>query len=268
MNPIGRESHSSLSLVSSAETVEPQGQLLFLNSHRAGGTGQTAAMEQIRVLIAAGHALQRAGVRALLEREDGITVTDEADSGERAIALAREARPDVVLLDADLPGLDATEATRQIVYGGDRSEVRVMILGSFCDDQQVFMALRAGASGLLARDAEPAELLRAVRVLARGEALLAPSVTGRVIAELVSMPAPDRPAPEQLEELTAREREVMALVARGLTNHEIAERLVVSPATARTHVSRAMVKLHARDRAQLVVLAYDSGLVPPRQELV
>jgi len=267
MNTAGSENHPSLSSVSPAEAFEPQGQLLFLNRHRAGDTRQAAATEQIRVLIAAGHALQRAGVRALLERAGGIAVTDEAASGEHAIALAHEARPDVLLMDADLPGLDAIEATRQIVYGGDRSEVRVMLLGSFHDDQQVFMALRAGASGLLARDVEPDELLHAVRVLARGEALLAPSVTRRVIAELASMPAPERPAPEQLEELTAREREVMALVARGLTNHEIAERLVISPATARTHVSRAMVKLHARDRAQLVVLAYESGLVPPAMRL-
>jgi DNA-binding NarL/FixJ family response regulator len=176
----------------------------------------------------------------------------------------QQCRPDVVLIDADLPGVDPIEATRQILADAELSDVRVMILGTFESDDQVFGALRAGATGLLPKDAEPAELLRAVRLLARGEAILAPTVTGRVIAELRSMPTRDRPAPQQLEELTAREREVMSLVAEGLTNHEIAERLVVSPATARTHVSRAMVKLHARDRAQLVVLAYETGLVPPR----
>jgi DNA-binding NarL/FixJ family response regulator len=258
----------SLSLVAPVNDVEPGGQLLFLNRRdRAPEAGGTEATEQIRVLIAAGHALVRTGVRLLLDREHEITVTEEADRGEQAIALARQARPDVVLIDADLPGIDAFEATRRIVADAELRDVRVMIFSAPEDDDHVFGALRAGASGFLVKDSEPAELLRAIRVLARGEAVLAPSVTGRLIAEVVSMPAPDRPTPKQLEELTAREREVMSLVAEGLTNHEIAERLVVSPATARTHVSRAMVKLHAHDRAQLVALAYKTGLVPTRHEV-
>jgi len=250
-----------LSLVAPVEDAEPRGQLLFLNRFdRAHEPRETEAPERIRVLIAAGHALVRAGVRLLLERE-GITVAEEAVSGDHAVSLAHQTRPDVVLIDADLPGVDAFETTRQIVADAELRKVRVMILSAFEDDEHVFGALRAGASGLIAKDSEPAELLRAVRVLARGESVLAPSVTGRLIAELVSMPDPGRPAPKQLEELTPREREVMSLVADGLTNHEIAARLVVSPATARTHVSRAMVKLHARDRAQLVALAYKTGLV-------
>jgi DNA-binding NarL/FixJ family response regulator len=249
----------------SADAAEPRGQLLFLNHpDRVREAGGTTATERIRVLVAAGHTLVRAGIRVLLEHESGITVADEAVSGDEAITLVQQCRPDVVLIDADLPGVDPFEATRQIVADAELSDVRVMIVGTFESDDQVFGALRAGATGLLLKDAEPAELLRAVRRLARGEAVLAPTVTGRVIAELRSLPTRDRPAPQQLEELTAREREVMSLVAEGLTNHEIAERLVVSPATARTHVSRAMVKLHARDRAQLVVLAYETGLVPPR----
>jgi DNA-binding NarL/FixJ family response regulator len=257
--------HLSLVSTEADAAAEPRGHVLFLNrSDRVCEAGGTAATERIRVLVAAGHALVRAGVRVLLERESGITVADEAVSGDQAIALAQQRRPDVVLIDADLPGVDAFEATRQIVADAELNDVRVMILSTFESDDQIFGALRAGASGLLPKDAEPAELLGAVRVLARGEAVLAPSLAGRVIAELRSMPAREWPAPQQLEELTAREREVMALVAEGLTNHEIAERLVVSPATARTHVSRAMVKLHARDRAQLVVLAYETGLVPPR----
>lgn len=253
---------ASLAATAAVETHEPQGELLFLNraDHlRAGGS--TAATAPIRVLIADGQWLVRAGFRVLLESEQGIAVAEEAASGEQALALASHTRPDVVLMDAGLPGLDAFEATRQIVANPELQQVRVMILASVESDEHVFGALRAGASGFLVKDTEPTELLRAVRVLARGEALLAPSVTRRVISELASMPARERPTPEQLEELTAREREVMALAADGLTNAEIAERLVVSPATARTHVSRAMVKLHARDRAQLVVLAYKTGLV-------
>jgi DNA-binding NarL/FixJ family response regulator len=161
-----------------------------------------------------------------------------------------------------LPGLDPFEVTRQIVADPMLEEVQVMILTHTASDEHVFGALRAGASGFLVKDIEPSDLLRAVRVVARGDALIAPSVTRRVIAELISQPQREHPSPPQLEELTAREREVMALVAEGLTNGEIAEHLVVSPATARTHVSRAMMKLNARNRAQLVVLAYQTGLVP------
>ena len=208
----------------------------------------------------------RAGFRALLEGERSIAVAGEAASGEETVALTRHVNPDVVLIDISLPGLDALEATRQIVTDPDLQGVQVMILTTLDGDEQVFDALRAGASGFLVKDTEPTDLLQAVRVLARGDALLAPSVTRRVIAELNSQPERDRPTPEQLDELTAREREVMALVAEGLSNAEIAEQLVVSPATARTHVSRAMVKLHARNRAQLVVLAYQTGLVPVASE--
>jgi DNA-binding NarL/FixJ family response regulator len=245
------------------EAPESQGQLLFLNRpDHLRVAGDTVATEAIRVLIADGRALVRAGFRVLLEGEQGIAVADEAASGDEAVELARRTRPDVVLMDAGLPGLDALEATRQIVADPELHEVQVMILSTVESDEHLFEALRAGASGFLVDDTEPTELLRAVRVLARGEALLAPSVTRRVIAELASRPGRDRPSPERLEELTAREREVMALVGEGMTNAEIAEDLVVSPATARTHVSRAMLKLHARDRAQLVALAYQTGLVP------
>jgi DNA-binding NarL/FixJ family response regulator len=169
----------------------------------------------------------------------------------------------VVLMDANLPGLDSVEATGRI---SAESGAAVMLLIQSAGDHQVFAALRAGASGVLLRDTEPAELVRAVDLLARGEALLSPSLTRDVIAEFASQPQPAESSPELLDELTAREREVVALVALGLSNGEIAERLVISPATAKTHVSRAMLKLHARDRAQLVVLAYKAGLVAPRVE--
>jgi DNA-binding NarL/FixJ family response regulator len=243
---------------------QPLGELIFLNrADHAEPGGGVSASGMIRVLIADGQALVRAGFRVLLEGEQGIAVTGEAASGEEVVALARRINPDVVLMDMSLPGLDALEATRQIVT--QLQGVQVMILTKLDCDEHVFGALRAGASGFLVKDTEPTDLLQAVRVLARGDALLAPSVTRRVITELTSQPERDRPTPEQLEELTARELEVMALVAEGLTNAEIADHLVVSPATARTHVSRAMVKLHARNRAHLVVLAYQTGLVPAGQ---
>jgi DNA-binding NarL/FixJ family response regulator len=177
------------------------------------------------------------------------------------VALARRLRPDVVLLDANLPGLDCVEATRRLLAepGG-----AVMLLTGSASDERILDALRVGASGLLLKDTEPTELVRAVEMLARGEALLSSAVTRRLIAELASRPEPELPDSDLLDELTAREREVVALVALGLTNEEIGERLVVSRATAKTHVSRAMVKLHARDRAQLVVFAYESGLALAR----
>jgi DNA-binding NarL/FixJ family response regulator len=215
----------------------------------------------IRVLIADGQALVRAGFHALLEVEQDITVAAEAADGEGALAAARESRPDVVLVDVDLPGLDGLEVTRRIVDDPALDGVRVMVLSTSETDQHVFGALRAGAMGFLIKDTDPTQLAEAVRVLANGGALLAPGVTRRVIAELASQPGSEQPTPEELEELTAREREVMALVAAGLSNAEIAERLVVSPATAKTHVSRALMKLHARDRAQLVMLAFKTGLV-------
>ena len=230
---------------------------------RARPIGRAEASRPVGVLVADGQALVRAGLRALLESDGDISVVGEAATGEDAVALARRMRPDVVLMDARLPGLDAVEAIGRMFA---ESGVAVMLLTASEHDDQIFPALRAGASGLLLKDTEPAELVRAVEVLARGDALLGPSLTRRLIDELASRPDAQLPAAELLDELTAREREVVALVALGLSNAEIAERLVISPATAKTHVSRAMVKLHARDRAQLVVLAYQNGLVLPRSE--
>jgi DNA-binding NarL/FixJ family response regulator len=217
----------------------------------------------IRVLLVDDQALLRAGLRVLLESEDDIAVVGEAGDGEEAISLARETRPDVVLMDIRMPRLDGVEATRRIA-GDDRLEgVRVLILTTFESDEYIFEALRVGASGFLVKDSEPTDVLRAVRVLSSGEALLSPSITRRLIEEYAAWPERRHSTASELEELTPREREVMALVAHGLTNGEIAERLVVSPATAKTHVSRTMMKLHAHDRAQLVVLAYQTGLVVP-----
>jgi DNA-binding NarL/FixJ family response regulator len=219
--------------------------------------------EPVRVLIADGQALVRAGVRVLLEDERAVSVVGEADSGEQAVALAHRLRPDVVLIDVNVPGLDSVEAIRQMLT---QPGLAVMLIAGSESDERILDALRAGASGLLLKDTEPAEMVRAVELLARGEALLSPLVTRMVIAELASRPEPDCPSSDLLDELTAREREVVALVALGLSNDDIAERLVLSPATAKTHVSRAMVKLHAHDRAKLVVFAYETGLVAPRVE--
>jgi DNA-binding NarL/FixJ family response regulator len=213
------------------------------------------------VLIADGEALVRAGFRVLLEGDERISVVAEAATGEEAVALTRHVRPDVALIDDRLPGLDSVEAIGRMFA---ESGVAVMLLTASEGDERIFAALRAGASGLLLKDTEPADLVRAVQALARGEALLSPSLTRQLIAELASRPEPACASSELLDELTAREREVVALVGHGLGNDEIAERLVVTPATAKTHVSRAMVKLHARDRAKLVVFAYEAGLVAPR----
>ena len=216
----------------------------------------------IRVLLADDQALVRAGFRSLLEDEDDLEVVGEAGDGARALELVRSARPDVVLMDIRMPVMDGLEATRRIAADELLTGVRVLVLTTFELDEYVFEALAAGASGFLLKNTDPVELLRAVRVVADGEALLSPSVTRRLIREFAARTreAPRSPA---LDALTEREREVMALVAEGLTNQEIAERLVVSPLTAKTHVSRAMVKLGARDRIQLVVFAYESGLVRP-----
>ena len=215
----------------------------------------------ISVLLADDQELVRIGLRALLESEDDIGVAGEAADGLRAVELARSHRPDVVLMDVRMPGVDGIEATRRIVADPALAGTRVVVLTTFELDEYVFDALRHGASGFLTKDTAPAELLRAVRLVAEGEALLSPSVTRRVVREFATRPARvARPHP-RLDALTDREREVVGLVGEGLSNAEIAERLVVSPATARTHVSRAMVKLAARDRAQLVVFAYQSGLV-------
>ena len=218
----------------------------------------------IGVVLADDQALLRAGVRALLDAEPDITVLGEASDGAEALGLVRDLHPDVVLMDIRMPGTDGLEATRLIAADPALAATRVVVLTTFDLDEYVFEAIRAGASGFLVKDTEPTELLRAVRAVAGGDALLSPRVTRRLIGEFAtrSRPSPGRAA-ERLVPLTEREREVVALVGEGLSNDEIADRLVVSPATAKTHVSRAMVKLQVRDRAHLVVLAYESGLVRP-----
>jgi DNA-binding NarL/FixJ family response regulator len=215
----------------------------------------------IRVLLADDQTLVRSGFRALLERADDIEVIGEAADGAEAVDRARADRPDVVLMDIRMPSLDGLEATRRITADPSLESVRVVMLTTFELDEYVFEALHAGASGFLLKEVEPDELRDAVRIVARGDALLSPSVTRRLIQEFVAQPGHHRPPPERLEQLTEREREVLGLVAKGLSNQEIAERLVISPATAKTHVSRTMMKLHAHDRAQLVVIAYETGLV-------
>ena len=216
----------------------------------------------IKVVLADDQVLVRAGFRALLDAQDDIDVVGEASDGAEVVRQVRRLRPDVVLMDIRMPVLDGLAATRQIASDDRLTSTRIVILTTFELDEYVFEALRGGASGFLVKDTEPVELLRAVRAVAGGDALLSPSVTRRLIAEFATRAKEPRPAPH-LNSLTDREREVMALVGEGLTNDEIAARLVVSPATAKTHVSRAMVKLGARDRAQLVVFAYESGLVRP-----
>jgi DNA-binding NarL/FixJ family response regulator len=216
----------------------------------------------IRVMLADDQRLVRAGFRSILDGEDDITVVAEAGDGAEAVRVASAARPDVVLMDIRMPVLDGIEATRQIVADQRLSDVKVVILTTFDLDDYVYTALKAGASGFLVKDTDPVELIHGVRVTAHGDALLAPSVTRRLIAEFamrIKVPPPS----QDLNSLTEREREVMTLVAAGLSNDEIATRLVVSPATAKTHVSRVLTKLRARDRAQLVVLAYESGMVRP-----
>ena len=241
----------------------------------------------IRVLLADDQALVRAGFRALLESADDISVVAEAQNGGAAVALVRELTPDVVLMDLNMPEVDGLTATGRITADPSLAAVKVVVLTTFDDDEHVFAALRAGASGFLVKDIEPEELLQAVRVVARGDALLAPSVTRSLIAAFTRQPAqepaaraagagagPGAPGASSgdaravarqvgLASLTDREREVVALVAAGLSNDEIATRLVVSPLTAKTHVSRSMIKLAARDRAQLVVIAFEHGLAGP-----
>ncbi len=217
----------------------------------------------IRVLLVDDQPLIRTGIRALLDAEDDIEVVAEAANGREGVELASEHRPDIVLMDVQMPEMDGVEATRRIA-GDDRlSGVRVVMLTNYGLDEYVFDSLRAGASGFVVKDTEPADLLQALRVTVRGDALLSPAVTRRLIGEFVGRPAAVAPATD-LELLTNREREVVTLVAHGLSNDEIAERMVLSPLTAKTHVSRAMTKLGLRDRAQLVVFAYQSGLVTPR----
>ncbi|MDX3799505.1 response regulator transcription factor [Streptomyces sp. AK04-3B] len=216
----------------------------------------------IRVLLADDQSLVRAGFRALLDAQPDIEVAGEAADGQEAVRAVRQLRPDVVLMDIRMPLLDGLAATRRITDDETLAQVRVVMLTTFELDEYVFEAIRSGASGFLVKDTEPDELLRAVRAVVAGDALLSPGVTRRLIAEFAARskePASD----DALARLTEREREVMALVGIGLSNEEIARRLVVSPLTAKTHVSRTMVKLGVRDRAQLVVLAYESGLVRP-----
>ena len=241
---------------------EPGGTLVALD--RARLTRPPARLDilpTVRVLIAEHQALVRAGVRVLLETAINVSVVAEAATSEEALDLARRTHAQVTLVDADLAGGDCVELTRRI--RADTDSAVLMLIGSE-GDGRIFSALRAGATGLMLKDAGPTELVRAVRALARGDVSVSPRLLQRVIAELASRADAGSPSDERLEELTAREREVMALVGLGLSNAEIAERLVVTRATAKTHVSRAMLKLRARDRAQLVVFAYDSGLVLPR----
>ncbi len=216
----------------------------------------------IRILLADDQVLVRAGFRALLDAQNDMQVVGEAGNGHDAVRLATELVPDVVLMDIRMPQCDGLEATRRIASDGRLSEVRIIILTTFDLDEYIFEAVRVGASGFLVKDTEPIDLIRGIQAVARGDALLSPGVTRRLIAEFATLTSRTRCIPN-LEMLTEREREVMVLVAGGLSNDEIAEQLVVSPATAKTHVSRAMVKLGARDRAQLVVFAYESGLVRP-----
>jgi DNA-binding NarL/FixJ family response regulator len=217
----------------------------------------------IRVGIADDQSLVRDGFRVQLGLVADMTFVGEASNGLQALALARQQRPDVLLMDVRMPELDGIEATRRITADPRTAGVRVLVLTTFDLDEHVFAALAAGASGFLLKDVTPEDLVNAIRVVAAGESLLAPSVTSLLVREFARRPQPGRPRGETLAELTEREREVLVLVAEGLSNAEIAGRLVVSPATAKTHVSRTMIKLGARDRAQLVVFAYESGLVRP-----
>jgi DNA-binding NarL/FixJ family response regulator len=216
----------------------------------------------IRIVLVDDQALVRAGFRALLDAQEDLEVVGEAGDGAEGVALIRRTRPDVVLMDVRMPGVDGLAATRSIGEDAALVDVKVVILTTFELDEYVFEAIRAGASGFLVKDTEPVELLRAVRAVAAGDALLSPGVTRRLIEVFATRSREPRPGSD-LDLLTDREREVMALVAAGLTNDEIAERLFLSPATAKTHVNRAMTKLGARDRAQLVVAAYETGLVRP-----
>jgi len=220
----------------------------------------------IRVVLADDQALVRSGLRALLANSDDLEVVGEAVDGRDAVAVVMRTRPDVVLMDVRMPGVDGIAATRKITTDSRLSAVAIIMLTTFDDDDQIFAAIRAGASGYLLKDAEPDDLREAIRVVAAGDALLSASVTRKVIEGIVSGPAgvADR---ARLNELTEREREVLAEVGRGLSNDEIAAEIHISPATARTYVSRMLTKLGARDRAQLVVIAYETGLVTPGRHL-
>ncbi|GIG66205.1 response regulator [Phytomonospora endophytica] len=218
----------------------------------------------IRVVLVDDQPLLRSGFRALLDLEDDIEVVGEAADGAAGLALIREHRPDIALIDVQMPVLDGIETTRRVAADPALDDVHVVILTNYGFDEYVYNALRAGAAGFLVKDIVPEDFLHAVRVAARGDALLAPSITRRLIARFVAEP-PHRAVGTGLPELTNREREAVAFAARGLSNDQIADRMEISPVTAKTHINRAMAKLHARDRAQLVVYAYESGLVVPRE---
>ena len=217
----------------------------------------------IRVGIADDQPLIRTGLRTMIEHTIDLALVAEAEDGEQAVALARRHRPDVLLMDIRMPKLDGIEATRRITSEREMASVRVVVLTTFDSDEYVYDAIRAGASGFLLKDAPPEDVLDAIRVVADGDALLAPSVTRRLIADIAARPGGSQRSATELEPLTDREREVLALVGRGMSNAEIGAALYVSPATAKAHVSHVMTKLLARDRAQLVVIAYESGLVRP-----
>jgi DNA-binding NarL/FixJ family response regulator len=219
----------------------------------------------IRVMIIDDQAVIRAGLRVLIDRDPDLTVAGEAVTGEQAVILARTLRPDVVLMDIRMPGLDGIQATRQLLAHPDTADARVIVLTTFDSDEYVFDALRAGASGFLLKDVDPAELRRAVRVVADGDALLTPSITRRLITRYAQQPVDLPLVPATVAGLTDRETEVLGLVARGLSNDEVASHLHLSRATVKTHVSRAMTKLGAHDRAQLVIAAYEYGVAQPRR---
>ena len=207
--------------------------------------------------------LMRSGLRILVDSDPGLTVVGEAGTGVEALDVVRRTRPRVVLMDIRMPIMDGIEVTRRIVADPDLEETRIVVLTTFERDEYIHDALRAGASGFLLKDTRPDDLLAAIKVVAQGDALLSPQVTRRLIADYASRPEPSIAVPEEMDALTPREREVLGLIARGMSNDEIAGELYVSPLTAKTHVSRILYKLHARDRAQLVMLAYESGLVVP-----
>ena len=217
----------------------------------------------IRVLVADDQALVRGSFRLLVDTAPDLEVVGEAATGAEAVEIAAREKPDVLLMDIRMPEMDGIEATRQITGSGPTADVRVLILTTFDLDEYVYAALRAGASGFLLKDTPPADLHAAIRVIAAGDALLAPAITRRLIAEFARRPEPGRPPAATLEGVTAREREVLTLIARGLSNAEIAQALHVTMATAKTHVGRLLAKLGARDRAQLVMVAYETGLVQP-----
>lgn len=219
----------------------------------------------IRVLLVDDQPLIRSGLRALLDAEEDIEVVAEAGDGEEGLALARLHLPDVALVDVQMPVLDGIETTRRIAADPALAAVHVVVLTNYGFDEYVLHSLRAGAAGFLVKDIEPEDFLHAVRVAARGDALLAPSITRRLIDRYVAQPSPTGNS-EALKDLTNREREAVTLVAQGLSNEQIADHMVISPMTAKTHVNRAMTKLHARDRAQLVIRAYESGLVTPARD--